>query len=96
MTKNLQPHIMCKPGDIALFVVLSGDPSRVEKISTFFDERKIVGNYRGYITYIGKLNKIGITAAATGIWSPSTAIVIEELTIINSTIGKNFSSMTNS
>ena len=77
---NLQPHIMCGVGDVADYVLLPGDPKRVERIASFFDEAKKVADYRGFITYTGKVDGIGITACSTGIGCPSTAIAVEELT----------------
>jgi uridine phosphorylase len=77
--KRIQPHIMCGVGDVADYVLLPGDPKRVERIASFFDEAKKVADYRGFITYTGKVDGIGITACSTGIGCPSTAIVVEEL-----------------
>jgi uridine phosphorylase len=77
--KRIQPHIMCGVGDVADYVLLPGDPRRVERIASFFDEAKRVADYRGFITFTGKVEGIGITACSTGIGCPSTAIVVEEL-----------------
>jgi uridine phosphorylase len=77
--KRIQPHIMCGIGDVADYVLLPGDPKRVERIASFFDEARKVADYRGFITYTGKVDGIGITACSTGIGCPSTAIVVEEL-----------------
>jgi len=35
MKKRMQPHIMCGVGDIEKYVLLPGDPKRVEKIAGF-------------------------------------------------------------
>jgi len=77
--KRIQPHIMCGVGDVAKYVLLPGDPKRVEKIASFFDESHKVADYRGFITYTGKVGGIEITSCSTGIGCPSTAIVVEEL-----------------
>src|SRR3990170_3392385 len=79
MKKRIQPHIMCGVGDIAKYVLLPGDPKRVEKIASFFDEAHKVAEYRGYTTYSGNVDGIGISACSSGIRCPSTAIVVEEL-----------------
>ena len=79
MKKRIQPHIMCGVGDVAKYVLLPGDPKRVEKIASFFDEAHKVAEYRGYVTYSGKVDGIGISACSTGIGCPSAAIVVEEL-----------------
>jgi uridine phosphorylase len=82
MSKRIQPHIMCCTGDVARYVLLPGDPDRVERIASYFDEAHKVADYRGFITYTGKVDGIGISACSTGIGCPSTAIVVEELSRI--------------
>jgi uridine phosphorylase len=79
MRKRVQPHIMCRVGDVAKYVLISGDPKRVEKIASFFDESVKVGDYRGFVTYTGKVKGIGVSSCSTGIGCPSAAIVVEEL-----------------
>ena len=79
MRKRIQPHIMCGMGDVARYVLLPGDPRRVEKIASFFEEARKVAEYRGFVTYTGKVNGIEISACSTGIGCPSAAIVVEEL-----------------
>ena len=82
MKKHMQPHIMCGVGDVAKYVLISGDPKRVEKIAALFDNGSKVGDYRGFITYTGSVNGIEVSASSTGIGCPSAAIVVEELTRI--------------
>ncbi len=82
MKKHMQPHIMCGVGDVAKYVLIPGDPKRVEKIAAFFDESKKVADYRGFVTYTGTVNGIGISACSTGIGCPSAAIAVEELSRI--------------
>jgi len=79
MKKRLQPHIMCGVGDLAKYVLLSGDPKRVEKISAYFDDSRKLGDYRGFVTYTGSVEGIRVSACSTGIGCPSAAIVVEEL-----------------
>lgn len=79
MNKRIQPHIMCGVGDVEKYVLISGDPKRVEKIASFLNESRKVGEYRGYVTYTGSVDGIGISACSTGIGCPSAAIVVEEL-----------------
>ena len=77
--KRLQPHIMCGVGDVARYALLPGDPRRVERIASHLDEARKVGDYRGYVTYTGEAEGVGISACSTGIGCPSAAIVVEEL-----------------
>lgn len=82
MKRRIQPHILCGVGDVAKYVLLPGDPKRVEKIASFFDEAHKVVEYRGYVTYSGKVNGIEISTCSTGIGCPSAAIAVEELSKI--------------
>ena len=79
MKKRMQPHIMCGVGDVAEYVLLPGDPGRVERIASFLDEAEKVANYRGFVTYTGEAGGVRISACSTGIGCPSAAIVVEEL-----------------
>ncbi|MGD0978017.1 MAG: nucleoside phosphorylase [Candidatus Bathyarchaeia archaeon] len=79
MRKRLQPHIMCGVGDVARYVLISGDPKRVERIAAFFDDSVKVGDYRGFVTHTGSVEGIGVSACSTGIGCPSAAIIVEEL-----------------
>lgn len=79
MKKRLQPHIMCGVGDVGKYVLISGDPERIKKIASFFNEAEKVADYRGFVTYTGELEGTKVSACSTGIGCPSAAIVIEEL-----------------
>lgn len=76
---TLQPHIKCKPGDIAPYVLVPGDPARVRHIASFWDEAHEVVFNREYLTYTGTYKGIPISATSTGIGCPSAAIAVEEL-----------------
>ncbi len=77
--EGLQYHIMLKPGDVAPYVLLPGDPDRVPKIAKYWDEARHVARHREYNTYTGKYKGVPISATSTGIGGPSTAIAVEEL-----------------
>ncbi|MDI6819393.1 MAG: nucleoside phosphorylase [Candidatus Hodarchaeaceae archaeon] len=79
LKKRIQPHIMCGVGDVARYVLLPGDPRRVERIASFFKEARKVAEYRGFVTYTGKVDRVEISTCSTGIGCPSAAIVVEEL-----------------
>ena len=74
-----QYHIGIKKGEIAQFVLLPGDPSRVKKIIKYWDESHLIAEHREYITYTGKYKGIDISTTSTGIGGPASAIAIEEL-----------------
>ena len=79
MKKLIQPHIMCGTEDVAKYVLLPGDPRRVETIASFLDESRKVSDYRGFVTYTGSKDGVGISVCSTGIGCPSAAIAVEEL-----------------
>jgi uridine phosphorylase len=76
---SLQYHIKCKPGDVAPYVLLPGDPGRVEVVASFWDEAEKIAQNREYVTYTGTYRGAPISCTSTGIGCPSTAIAMEEL-----------------
>ena len=74
-----QYHIKVKPGDIGEYVILCGDPGRVEKIAAYLDNPVFVSQNREYTIYNGYIGDTLVTAASTGIGGPSAAICVEEL-----------------
>lgn len=77
-----QYHIAMGTGDVGRYVLLPGDPGRVEKIASFFDDAQQVAQNREYTTWTGFVDGIKISATSTGIGCPSAAIAIEELSRI--------------
>jgi len=74
-----QYHIELKPGDVPRYVLLPGDPGRVPKIASFWDEARQVSGHREYVTYVGKYRGVPIASTSTGIGGPAAAIAVEEL-----------------
>ena len=79
MKGNLQYHIQCKDGDINKYVLLPGDPERVEVIANEWDEKKFIAFHREFKTFSGKIDGIPISACSTGIGGSSASIALEEL-----------------
>lgn len=77
--EELMHHIKCKKGDIGKYVILPGDPGRVEKIAQYLDNPYHLQTYREYTTYNGTLLGEKVTVMSTGMGGPSTAICVEEL-----------------
>ena len=75
----LQYHIDLKPGDVGEYVLLPGDPARVELFARFVEEPCRMAYKREYQTYTGYYRGIKISCTSTGIGCPSTAIAVEEL-----------------
>lgn len=74
-----QYHIGVGPDDIGKYVILPGDPKRCAKIAAHFENAKLVGDSREYVTYTGYLNGVKVSVASTGIGGPSASIAMEEL-----------------
>ncbi len=80
-----QYHIQLSEGDVAPYVLLPGDPGRVEKVASFWDEAHQVAHNREYVTYTGMYQGAPISCTSTGIGCPSTAIAMEELARVGAT-----------
>lgn len=75
----VQYHLEIEPGDVAAYVLLPGDPSRVATIASLWDESRLVASNREYVTYTGTYRGAPISCTSTGIGAPSTSIALEEL-----------------
>ncbi len=76
---NLQYHLRVRPGDVADYALLPGDPGRVLLIAEHLDDPKEVAHHREYRTITGSYHGIPVSATSTGIGCPSAAIAVEEL-----------------
>ena len=79
----IQYHVQLKKGDIADFVIMPGDPGRVEFIADHFDKAELVAENREYKTMTGEYKGRPVAVTSTGIGCPSTAIAVEELSLIH-------------
>jgi uridine phosphorylase len=64
---------------VGRYVLLPGDPGRVERIASRFDSPRFVAQNREYVTWSGTLDGVPVACTSTGIGCPSTAIAVEEL-----------------
>lgn len=74
---KVQPHIRC--AEVFPFVLVSGDPGRIERMASFLERAERVSEYRGYKVMRGFFEGVPVSLASTGIGSPSAAIAVEEL-----------------
>jgi uridine phosphorylase len=79
LDKDFQYHLHTSPGQLGEYVILPGDPGRVEKIAKLLDNPKHIATNREYVTYTGSLDGVPVSVCSTGIGGPSAAIAIEEL-----------------
>ncbi|MEW6650290.1 MAG: uridine phosphorylase [Chloroflexota bacterium] len=80
--EGLQYHLKVKPGQVGKYVLLPGDPGRVEKIAAYLDEPQFVSANREHTIYTGKLLGESVSVVSTGMGCPSTAIAVEELVAV--------------
>ena len=76
---DAQPITGLQPGQVAERVFLCGDPARVPRIASRWSDASEVCGVREYRVVTGTLSGVRLTAASTGIWGPSTAVLLEEL-----------------
>jgi len=72
-------HTQVKPGEIARYVLLPGDPARAELIAKRFDRARRVARSRQFWTFTGEVGGVPISVTSTGIGCPAAAIAVEEL-----------------
>lgn len=76
---DIQFHLRVTSEQVGKYVILPGDPGRVEKIAEHFDNAHFVASNREYTTWTGTLLGEKVSCVSTGIGGPSAAIAIEEL-----------------
>jgi uridine phosphorylase len=82
--KMLQPHL--KIDKIGKYVLLPGDPGRIDKILKYLTNVKEVNINREYHTCKGEYNGIEVSTVSTGIGCPAAAIAVEELANVGAKI----------
>jgi len=73
-----QYHINCREGDLARYILMPGDPGRVDKITALWDEAREISYHREYHAKTGRYKNTEISCLSTGIGAPSTIIAVEE------------------
>ena len=76
-----QIHLRAEEGDYAPLVLLPGDPNRARRISERFDagSARQVNDHRGLLGFTGTYEGTPVSVQTTGMGTPSTSIVVEEL-----------------
>jgi uridine phosphorylase len=75
---EIQYHIACKPGDLAEYLLIPGDPDRVPKIASFWDESNEVASHREFRSFTGKYRGVQLSAMSSGIGPSCIAIAVNE------------------
>ena len=79
-------HLPLKIDEVARYVIVPGDPNRVEIIASVFDEYKLQGSNREFNAARGSYKGTDVSVVSTGIGCPSTAIAVEELAYIGAEV----------
>ncbi|OGQ04122.1 MAG: hypothetical protein A3F82_07255 [Deltaproteobacteria bacterium RIFCSPLOWO2_12_FULL_44_12] len=77
-----QYHIGLGPGDLAPYILLCGDPGRVQKVAKYFKKKKAAKSHREYVTVTGTYEGIPISVMSTGIGPDNTEIALVEISQI--------------
>lgn len=79
-------HLRAEPGDYAGACLLPGDPLRARWIAErFLEEPRQVNGERGLLGFTGAYRGARVSVQATGMGTPSIAIVVEELIQLGAT-----------
>ncbi len=78
-----QIHLHAEAGDYAPVVLLPGDPNRATRMAARFDGglegSRLVNANRGLLGYSGTVDGVPVSVQTTGMGTPTTSIVVEEL-----------------
>ena len=72
-------HLSLKPQDISDVILTVGDPSRVHKVSQYFDSVTFEMNKREFITHTGTCKGRKLTVMSTGMGTDNVEILMTEL-----------------
>lgn len=81
-TEGRQYHIGLKEGDVAPYILMCGDPARVKKVASFFDQASEPICHREYVTVTGRYKNVPVSVMATGMGCDNTEIAVVELSQI--------------
>ena len=72
-------HLNLLPKHISETIITVGDPSRVYRVSQYFDDIEFEMNKREFITHVGKFKGKRVTVISTGIGTDNIEIFFTEL-----------------
>lgn len=72
-------YLKCEPGEVAEYVLLTGDPARVNRIAAVLDDARMIAQNREFYVATGYYRGQRFSAVSSGIGAPSAAIAVEEL-----------------
>ncbi len=79
-----QYHIARAAGELAEYILLPGDPDRIERIAARFDSVESIGRHREFASVTGTYRGLRVSAVSTGIGADNVEIVLAEILAITS------------
>ncbi len=77
MSRSL--YLKAERGEIGDYVLLTGDPARVDRIAAKLEQAAVMAQNREYYSVTGAFRGRRISVVSSGIGAPSAAIALEEL-----------------
>ncbi len=77
-----QYHIDLAPGELAEYILLPGDPERIERIAARFDTIELSRHHREFVSVTGTYRGLRVSAVSTGIGTDNVEIVLAEILAI--------------
>lgn len=72
--------LRCKPGEIAPYVLVPGDPLRAARIaSEWLSDGRLIMAQREFHSYTGNYKGVSVSVISTGVGSPGAAMVMQDL-----------------
>ena len=72
-------YLKCEAGDVGDYVLLTGDPARVDRIANALEDPQVIAQNREFYMVTGAYKGHRMSAVSSGIGAPSAAIAVEEL-----------------
>ncbi|CAN5680802.1 uridine phosphorylase [soil metagenome] len=74
-----QYHIDLAPGEVADYILLPGDPDRIERIAERMDSIEFRRQHREFVSVTGQYRGLRMSAISTGIGTDNVEIVVAEI-----------------
>ena len=79
-----QYHIDLGPGELAEYILLPGDPDRVNRVASLLEDLEVRRRHREFSSITGTYRGLRVSAVSTGIGTDNVEIVLAEILAITS------------
>lgn len=80
--KEYAPHLKCSRKDIGRYIIFHDNIEWVERVVNQLSSGQLISHKREYYVYTGIVHDKKVTVVSTGMGAPSTALALDELTMI--------------